>query len=364
VVSHIKIIFDSSMNNMAQGWKWAIQDAAHQWSQAHIRGLFAWGTFGTNIHIDANNKFPDSWAQAFITVRADTTTCQPNEFACSPGPSGISGNFAALPGARVTIHSGNVNGFTQAQRTHTAMHELGHTLGYMHQGVGTQIPFTQQFPPSVMQTGQLSIFELRDDELSAVLLYTEAAPAFNEFAPDTAYCNDPNFPCDLGEGDCDNDSQCKGGLVCGSDNGPLYGLPATYDVCERPARQNNDSVRPVCPTLASTSFCDNPGCPCGIGMGDCDRDSQCGGGLVCGLNNGAAVGLPSDWEVCSHRILPGCAPFDVNVPDSAFCTPSCPCTLGGGDCDSDDDCRGSLVCGSNNGPSFGLPATWDVCVMP
>ena len=30
------------------------------------------------------------------------------------------------------------------------------------------------------------------------------------------------------------------------------------------------------------------------------------------------------------------------------CTPATPCDLGGGDCDSDLDCAGSLVCGTDN----------------
>ena len=30
------------------------------------------------------------------------------------------------------------------------------------------------------------------------------------------------------------------------------------------------------------------------------------------------------------------------------CTPANPCDLGGGDCDSDEDCAGSLVCGTDN----------------
>ena len=33
---------------------------------------------------------------------------------------------------------------------------------------------------------------------------------------------------------------------------------------------------------------------------------------------------------------------------SRCCDPSQPCGLGEGDCDDDDDCQGSLVCGSNN----------------
>ena len=52
--------------------------------------------------------------------------------------------------------------------------------------------------------------------------------AFKEFAwgdclGGDSCCNSAN-PCKEGEGDCDNDSQCAGTLVCGTDNcrrGPL-----------------------------------------------------------------------------------------------------------------------------------------------
>ena len=32
------------------------------------------------------------------------------------------------------------------------------------------------------------------------------------------HCCSAAFPCTLGGGDCDNDGQCDGNLVCGSDN--------------------------------------------------------------------------------------------------------------------------------------------------
>ena len=54
------------------------------------------------------------------------------------------------------------------------------------------------------------------------------------------------------------------------------------------------------------------------------------------------------------------------------CTPDTPCGLGGGDCDSNHDCKGDLICGryqanSNNcknEPAIGLiwPANTDCCI--
>ena len=38
----------------------------------------------------------------------------------------------------------------------------------------------------------------------------------------------------------------------------------------------------------------------------------------------------------------------TSLQDEECCTPTNPCDLGGGDCDADADCVGSLVCGTNN----------------
>ena len=48
------------------------------------------------------------------------------------------------------------------------------------------------------------------------------------------------------------------------------------------------------------------------------------------------------------------------------CTKESPCKLGGGDCDKDDDCEGSLVCGLDNCQDFTPAATSasDCCIKP
>lgn len=49
--------------------------------------------------------------------------------------------------------------------------------------------------------------------------------------------------------------------------------------------------------------------------------------------------------------------------DKDFCNDvNATCDQGEGDCDSDSQCTGTLVCGNNNGPKFGMPGKWDVCV--
>lgn len=104
---------------------------------------------------------------------------------------------------------------------------------------------------------------------------------------------------------------------------------------------------------------------CGIDEGDCDTDADCnqaGVPLKCGINNcpanfdpladccydPAAVktsqtcdgGSSNMWTCCRDR-SDGC---DANADTDG----SCGCAVGQGDCDSDDQCSGSLVCGRNS----------------
>jgi len=62
-------------------------------------------------------------------------------------------------------------------------------------------------------------------------------PQFIASSPDEDFCNDPLCQCDFGQGDCDVNTQCTGGLlpICGTDNGPDFGLPNSFDVCTYPS---------------------------------------------------------------------------------------------------------------------------------
>jgi hypothetical protein len=114
----------------------------------------------------------------------------------------------------------------------------------------------------------------------------------------------------------------------------------------------------------SKVFCTNPDCPCTYGEGDCDTDQQCGGELVCRTNAGYAVGLPDNYDICVYPTDTGCNVYDPASPSTTFCSTACPCDLGEGDCDSDAECRPGLKCKANVGSHFGLPADYDVCVKP
>ena len=106
--------------------------------------------------------------------------------------------------------------------------------------------------------------------------------------------------------------------------------------------------------------CCSASVPCGETEGDCDSDWDCAGHLVCGSDN--CPQSPSISDCCMKDLEEHCKA--VLLLHGSCCTPSSPCKLGGGDCDSDSDCEGSLTCGRDNCREFWTwaPATWDCCV--
>jgi len=86
-------------------------------------------------------------------------------------------------------------------------------------------------------------------------------------------CCTKEKPCDVGEGDCDTNDQCRGQLVCGSNNCPKDGFDwdSGDDCCF------NFEEKPAADKCKKTKDCEE-------GHGDCD-DGDCKEGLVCGKNN-------------------------------------------------------------------------------
>ena len=87
--------------------------------------------------------------------------------------------------------------------------------------------------------------------------------------------------------------------------------------------------------------------------GDCDSNDQCQGDLRCGSNNcPSSLGFEAHIDCC----------YIVTLGDEDFCSANEPCDLYEGDCDSDDECKNDLFCGSNNCPeSFGFVSSTDCC---
>lgn len=194
----------------------------------------------------------------------------------------------------------------------------------------------------------------------AAQLAQTACPTFNAAKPDPSFCT-AACPCAAGQGDCDSNADCATGNTCVADVGSIYGLPAQYDVCEPTGTEN-------CPQFNSNinydnaSFCTTT-CPCAPGEGDCDSDAECESGSVCYYDVGASYGLKAHYDVCDVAGAGPCPTFDPAKPDGSFCTTACPCAHGEGDCDTDADCEAGNKCIQDVGQSYGLPANYDVCVF-
>jgi len=100
---------------------------------------------------------------------------------------------------------------------------------------------------------------------------------------DWGFCS-ASAPCSAAQGDCDDDSHCKGSLKCGKNNCKDFHANArsSADCCIEIKSGSG---------FLGWSFCKQykyglyTSPPCGVGQGDCDNDSECGKGLKCGTDN-------------------------------------------------------------------------------
>ena len=132
---------------------------------------------------------------------------------------------------------------------------------------------------------------------------------------DQGKCCTAGNPCEEGEGDCEDDFECSGSLVCGNNNCKQFGniFHPKDDCCVKPSFVS--SSRPASSVDIPTE--------------------------------------PKPGQRCAGR----------NYNGRRCCTPENPCNEGEGDCDGPGDggqhdghqgCKPGLVCGSNNCRKFGL----------
>ena len=160
---------------------------------------------------------------------------------------------------------------------------------------------------------------------------------------DPSCCNIKTEKCGENEGDCDNDSHCKAGLKCGTDNCPSV-FPSHYDCCYKPSGNNSDCTAS---TPKDPSCCNKKTEKCGENEGDCDNDSHCKAGLKCGTDN-CPSGFPSLYDCCYK-------PSSI-----VYCGEAIKCGENEGDCDNDSHCKAGLKCGTDNCPS-NFPSYYDCC---
>lgn len=179
---------------------------------------------------------------------------------------------------------------------------------------------------------------------------------------------DPKGKLDICEGDCDNDAGCAGKLRCFQRDG--YTTPPGcdglgtegYDYCYDPEALGHPDLVKVGVNPKKKKL------PLDICAGDCDSDDDCKEGLVCFQRDGV-ITVPGcvgwgdkDWDYCVF----GKTSYARELADKGV-NPKVTQELCTGDCDTDDDCAGSLKCFQRDGftPVPGCLGTgapdWDYC---
>jgi len=112
-------------------------------------------------------------------------------------------------------------------------------------------------------------------------------PAFNEDG--SRRCSASN-PCPLKAGDCHYDEDCAGSLKCGSNNCKLeFGLFSQenkrWDLHDDCCAPNDNFCNQELLYPKSRRTCCSPSNPCPHGHGECEKDADCEGSLICGDKN-------------------------------------------------------------------------------
>lgn len=209
----------------------------------------------------------------------------------------------------------------------------------------------------------------------------------------------PGSEClEAAAGCCTSKADCGPNLDCLATQGNFRGFGSHASVCSpshcgnlskdadevfADAGGNECEPRQCTPTVASGEhgYC-TQACPCGIGEADCIMDGNCLPGLTCGRYKAEQYGGVAGYDACVpphcvNRVLdPGETVVDcggscgnncdcsVVNGDRLHCMPRCPCTVGNGPCERDDECAGGLLCAPKVGSLFGMGSLQGVCLPP
>ena len=152
----------------------------------------------------------------------------------------------------------------------------------------------------------------------------------------------------------------------------------TYGLLELAKQCAAGSTFPVTADLGREGC--SSGSPCSVGQGDCDIDPECAGTLLCKQRTYGewvpgvflTANISDVYDICYD---PGAVATGTTVAvnfGGEGCSESNPCSKGGGDCDTHDECAGSLRCKQRTsgesvpGLTFfdNFPDHYDVCYDP
>lgn len=168
-------------------------------------------------------------------------------------------------------------------------------------------------------------------------------------------CCTTDHPCGQDEGDCNNDDECDTGLICGgNDEVPATCTPAGHPGCDAVTGSALDDS-----TACEAAVQDDDSTPCVYdGWGTRRDDNNNCGWTTLDLGTSSSSGLdcctPFNSVTCDKTTFNTLTANsnDISSPKYSYwfqecCTDDLPCGLHQGDCNSDDECAGDLICGSN-----------------
>jgi len=132
------------------------------------------------------------------------------------------------------------------------------------------------------------------------------------------FCAGADAKCGKGDGDCNDDKDCAGDLVCGVNNCPNRPLA---DCCVDPADPTGQGVGTKCDGTKPNQWgCCTPESKCGEGEGDCDSKADCKEGLECmpdscGTAGGFANIFPLGQMDCCQKPTTTAGFYQINYYD-------------------------------------------------
>jgi hypothetical protein len=243
--------------------------------------------------------------------------------------------------------------------------------------------------PTIMSTGVPT-----EDEPSTLLPLSTEVPTLTDVssppeivAVTGSFCT-PTDPCPVCYGDCDEDSDCEGDLICEERDGgePVSGCSggeestSNTDYCVNPNAMRESTTEAVISTdVPSTNATTVEPEITTVAPDTTTAESETTAEEPeITVAESETTSIETD-SLNLETSIPSLSPADIPAPapkvvavSATFCTPTDPCPMCYGDCDEDSDCEGDLICEERDegdpvsGCSGGEESTslTDYCVDP